>query len=155
VDDLTSCIVRPSCFLSILPLSVLLFSFFFFNDTPPTAIYTLSLHDALPICGAALELALDDRRIDRAAGVVDDRIAEKPDRARLRVAGHDGRVRAERPRDRLGMEVGAGVEPGLAEGAERLGLDRGVGEPAQADGAGRHADDEGPARLDPHILGGA
>src|SRR5437870_13557006 len=25
-------------------------SFFFFNDTPPTEIYTLSLHDALPIC---------------------------------------------------------------------------------------------------------
>src|SRR5690349_23792762 len=24
-------------------------SFFFFNDTPPTEIYTLSLHDALPI----------------------------------------------------------------------------------------------------------
>src|SRR5437867_9510401 len=24
-------------------------SFFFFNDTPPTDIYTLSLHDALPI----------------------------------------------------------------------------------------------------------
>src|SRR5689334_25029127 len=24
--------------------------FFFFNDTPPTEIYTLSLHDALPIC---------------------------------------------------------------------------------------------------------
>src|SRR5437867_10748336 len=28
---------------------VLLFSFFFFNDTPTTEIYTLSLHDALPI----------------------------------------------------------------------------------------------------------
>src|SRR5437899_8415384 len=26
-------------------------SFFFFNDTAPTEIYTLSLHDALPICG--------------------------------------------------------------------------------------------------------
>src|SRR5260370_31684708 len=26
-----------------------LFSFFFFNDTAPTEIYTLSLHDALPI----------------------------------------------------------------------------------------------------------
>src|SRR6266516_1657811 len=26
---------------------------FFFNDTPPTEIYTLSLHDALPICSAA------------------------------------------------------------------------------------------------------
>src|SRR5262249_62194532 len=25
-------------------------SSFFFNDTPPTVIYTLSLHDALPIC---------------------------------------------------------------------------------------------------------
>src|SRR5437588_9018441 len=31
-------------------LTVLLFLlFFFFNDTPPTEIYTLSLHDALPI----------------------------------------------------------------------------------------------------------
>src|SRR6266478_9112202 len=26
------------------------FRFFFFNDTAPTEIYTLSLHDALPIC---------------------------------------------------------------------------------------------------------
>src|SRR5260370_41765196 len=32
--------------------------FFFFNDTATTEIYTLSLHDALPICGdAAGELA--------------------------------------------------------------------------------------------------
>src|SRR5438874_9975928 len=28
----------------------LLSSFFFFNDPPTTEIYTLSLHDALPIC---------------------------------------------------------------------------------------------------------
>src|SRR5256885_12890573 len=28
----------------------LLFIFFFFNDTATTEIYTLSLHDALPIC---------------------------------------------------------------------------------------------------------
>src|SRR5258708_11392341 len=27
-----------------------MFSFFFFNDTATTEIYTLSLHDALPIC---------------------------------------------------------------------------------------------------------
>src|SRR2546430_15141214 len=27
------------------------FIFFFFNDTATTEIYTLSLHDALPICG--------------------------------------------------------------------------------------------------------
>src|SRR5215813_15643586 len=31
-------------------LSTLLLFFFFFNDTATTEIYTLSLHDALPIC---------------------------------------------------------------------------------------------------------
>src|SRR5688572_32334159 len=31
------------------------FFFFFFNDTATTEIYTLSLHDALPICKAAEE----------------------------------------------------------------------------------------------------
>src|ERR1043166_9780241 len=29
---------------------ILIFFFFFFNDTATTEIYTLSLHDALPIC---------------------------------------------------------------------------------------------------------
>src|SRR5438067_9969679 len=31
---------------------ICLLFFFFFNDTATTEIYTLSLHDALPICGA-------------------------------------------------------------------------------------------------------
>src|SRR5256885_17269645 len=31
--------------------------FFFFNDTATTEIYTLSLHDALPICTVAIQLA--------------------------------------------------------------------------------------------------
>src|SRR2546426_9816815 len=31
--------------------------FFFFNDTATTEIYTLSLHDALPICGQGVRLA--------------------------------------------------------------------------------------------------
>src|SRR2546427_1543408 len=31
-------------------MSHFLFLFFFFNDTATTEIYTLSLHDALPIC---------------------------------------------------------------------------------------------------------
>src|ERR1039458_2319897 len=41
------------CLLSV--FSLVLFFFFFFNDTATTEIYTLSLHDALPICdeGAA------------------------------------------------------------------------------------------------------
>src|SRR5438309_11839575 len=30
--------------------------FFFFKDPPTTEIYTLSLHDALPICGGAVDV---------------------------------------------------------------------------------------------------
>src|SRR5256885_16369602 len=45
--------------------------FFFFNDTATTEIYTLSLHDALPICAAAVPAGpgFRGRRIrdDRAA----------------------------------------------------------------------------------------
>src|SRR2546430_13377672 len=33
--------------------------FFFFNDTATTEIYTLSLHDALPICGKARSCRAD------------------------------------------------------------------------------------------------
>src|SRR2546426_9605476 len=35
---------------ALLILFLLMFLFFFFNDTATTEIYTLSLHDALPIC---------------------------------------------------------------------------------------------------------
>src|SRR2546430_15821783 len=35
-----------------------LFFFFFFNDTATTEIYTLSLHDALPICMQMTDQAL-------------------------------------------------------------------------------------------------
>src|SRR6478736_9250218 len=35
----------------ILLIVLVLFFVFFFNDTATTEIYTLSLHDALPICG--------------------------------------------------------------------------------------------------------
>src|SRR5260370_42057511 len=40
-------------FFFVIYLSSSLFSFFFFNDTATTEIYTLSLHDALPISSAA------------------------------------------------------------------------------------------------------
>src|SRR5208283_6185202 len=42
--------LRPSLLSSV----CLSFCFFFFNDTATTEIYTLSLHDALPICAARL-----------------------------------------------------------------------------------------------------
>src|SRR2546427_9368271 len=37
--------------------------FFFFNDTATTEIYTLSLHDALPICPLGCEARLGDQRL--------------------------------------------------------------------------------------------
>src|SRR2546422_5798543 len=47
---------------------LLLFSFFFFNDTATTEIYTLSLHDALPISVAGVrQESLAAPRVDRAA----------------------------------------------------------------------------------------
>src|SRR5205809_6208133 len=46
-------------------------SFFFFNDTAPTEIYTLSLHDALPICARSQRQTV--RRT--AAGALGDRRA--------------------------------------------------------------------------------
>src|SRR2546426_12784656 len=55
--------------------------FFFFNDTATTEIYTLSLHDALPIYAGADELVGDGLR--RLGGDGDDRDL---DAARLHLA---------------------------------------------------------------------
>src|SRR5688572_33381458 len=46
------------------------FFFFFFNDTATTEIYTLSLHDALPISGAP-HLILGVDRLDYSKGIVE------------------------------------------------------------------------------------
>src|SRR6267143_7256647 len=40
----------PQFILLVRIIFILLLPFFFFNDTATTEIYTLSLHDALPIC---------------------------------------------------------------------------------------------------------
>src|SRR6516164_7024852 len=42
---------------------MIFFFFFFFNDTATTEIYTLSLHDALPISAISLLLAVVCRRM--------------------------------------------------------------------------------------------
>src|SRR3712207_6934953 len=44
----------------------MLYAFFFFNDTATTEIYTLSLHDALPICRGGRAAALHHLRGARA-----------------------------------------------------------------------------------------
>src|SRR2546426_6994929 len=41
-----------------MPLPPISTPFFFFNDTATTEIYTLSLHDALPICGQPVHVQL-------------------------------------------------------------------------------------------------
>src|SRR5258707_15091872 len=46
--------------------SYVFFFFFFFNDTATTEIYTLSLHDALPICQGNAEWF---GRIENSAGI--------------------------------------------------------------------------------------
>src|SRR5690348_17999368 len=63
-----------------------LYAFFLFNDTAPTEIYTLSLHDALPISD------LDDRAAGarHARGLHGPGVRSRPDQ-------HD---RARHPRDR-------------------------------------------------------
>src|SRR5215510_6638507 len=44
------------------------FFFFFFNDTATTEIYTLSLHDALPICALISSVRLPAQRYHHRSG---------------------------------------------------------------------------------------
>src|SRR5438876_6796436 len=62
---------------------------FLFNDTATTAIYTLSLHDALPIYAAALPA--------RAAGGGDQLGADRRRRLRRRRTGCGARPRSAQP----------------------------------------------------------
>src|SRR6185436_20224454 len=47
------CLFISFIFFLLLFIVILIFFFFFFNDTATTEIYTLSLHDALPISVAS------------------------------------------------------------------------------------------------------
>src|SRR3989449_11266475 len=82
-----------------------MFFFFFFNDTATTEIYTLSLHDALPICPAARRPAACGRR-----SLPEGRLRGRP--GGLRARPHHGfaeRARAVPARDsgQLGRQAGA------------------------------------------------
>src|SRR3712207_6926526 len=73
---------------------MLLYMFFFFNDTATTEIYTLSLHDALPICNryhcrvATTEAMCKPAMTTVSATVVSARCHQRggPDAKRLRRA---------------------------------------------------------------------
>src|SRR5439155_13085943 len=74
-------------------------TFFFFNHTAPTDIYTLSLHDALPISPlAGHDVHADDRRRVLAAGPAPGR--GRPVLPRLVDHAHDRRARVAGARDR-------------------------------------------------------
>src|SRR2546425_7469316 len=73
------------------------FLLFFFNDTATTEIYTLSLHDALPICSLAGDGAAAGRRAGRKMG------ARRGDSSHAQVPGRGGR----------------GARPGAARRAHR------------------------------------
>src|SRR5437763_16827613 len=73
-------LLRQPCVLSFPSLISPLFFFFFFNDTATTEIYTLSLHDALPITApfapqSSWQIWLTD----------DQRFAERRDRKSTRL----------------------------------------------------------------------
>src|SRR3989449_7752329 len=70
-------------------------SFFFFNDTATTEIYTLSLHDALPISGDAAHPAAHVRDAPARGW---RRPSRRPGNARSRGPGHHAAVHARRPR---------------------------------------------------------
>src|SRR3989449_2751555 len=129
-----------------------MFSFFFFNDTATTEIYTLSLHDALPISAAAQPRVCVSRRrdarearrgareavaVDRswaagadARGLVAREAAGPVATARALVRRHPGGLphRLVRPGLRLGRALPAsGVRrgPGARRGGDRRVQQRG------------------------------
>src|SRR5579863_8661967 len=99
----------------------LFFFFFFFNDTATTEIYTLSLHDALPICPG----------LER--GGEAQAAASGPGRA----AGEGSRMAGEEGAEMAAVPGGVGLELAAA-GAHRGVLDHGVGNEGggEAGGAG-------------------
>src|SRR5687768_17704761 len=60
--------------------------FFFFNDTATTEIYTLSLHDALPICEGELGHLVDGEFVGAGHGEEEPPYDERHDRAQYRQA---------------------------------------------------------------------
>src|SRR2546422_10975083 len=71
---------------------IVVFFFFFFNDTATTEIYTLSLHDALPIyidLPASSSGPFRDRRASRCCG---DRSSENRDRKSTRLNSSHGYI---------------------------------------------------------------
>src|SRR3712207_9567660 len=68
--------------------------FFYFNDTATTEIYTLSLHDALPICGLGVQTVPDQARGPECE-TSERRALDEAERTRRRMASPDQPTRSE------------------------------------------------------------
>src|SRR6266511_5944669 len=109
----------------------LLVLFFFFNDTATTEIYTLSLHDALPIC---------PRPADRRAHPVIRRDGEPHDLSALTPLGEFVVVAAVGAAGRYRRDVTDLHRSAWAVGAHREQPAVGVGRPVGFDPAGRRSE---------------
>src|SRR5260370_21492827 len=103
-------------------------SFFFFNDTATTEIYTLSLHDALPISargGELIERPVQTRLVvDLIGGEVRDHIFGAPTATVARHGPTPGIEAAQVPPQPLGLAVvpGERVDASFGEPPGRLAL---------------------------------
>src|SRR2546430_12640699 len=68
---------------------------FFFNDTATTEIYTLSLHDALPIFGTPCEWRLCDRHHGGRRRSATPRVRHAPDRGHGRSEEHTSELQSQ------------------------------------------------------------
>src|SRR2546429_2728706 len=71
--------------------------FFFFNDTATTEIYTLSLHDALPICNRAATLPRPSAQRSALQGARPARALSAPAHVHADTARSSGAARHARP----------------------------------------------------------
>src|SRR6267143_6376065 len=129
-------------FLAYSVMLLFLFFFFFFNDTATTEIYTLSLHDALPILGGEQDFA---REIDAGNEVADQAAAghhrrflliRRPSRqqdGRRMAAGRDlvGQRHGQESRCEPEPRVKADVLRGPRHRLETEGRDAAVDEPVR------------------------
>src|SRR6266571_8730734 len=71
----------------------LFFFFFFFNDTATTEIYTLSLHDALPILSGGILMEVSPTKVARVIGKEGSMVSLIKDLTNCRIyVGQNGRI---------------------------------------------------------------
>src|SRR5215216_4564689 len=124
------------------------FFFFFFNDTATTEIYTLSLHDALPISPRLLPHLGQDPLQPRLGGIVDVRHRGRDGRVLLR----DQRVHPLRDGAVRGVTLAAGAQLDQVHRLAGVEVEHVADPVAQAERVRRRGGE--PRAGEPPVLGG-